>query len=302
MSMIPEMIIDVQTHLVQPCRMVPQGASPEELLAAMDAAGVNRAVIISYEGKDILPDTKGDPTALGETSVEDYCQARQDHPDRFVWFIDSIDPRDEGYLARAERDLARGATGIKMFPAYVETLPNDPRYGRLYDLCRERRLPIILAFEHWNDPNWGACTRDYRKFLATFEPVAEAYGDVRFLLTHWGCFSWGEQTAAHAEPPFPLLPAFVELLKRHDNLLTDIAAHQFIFKPETSRALLQQLVGRLGAHRVLYATDWPWGGTSPEQMAQDVAFVRDADFLDDEQKAAILGRNACDFLSLAGGP
>lgn len=159
--------------------MVPKGASRQMLLAAMEAAEVDQAVIISYEGKDILPDTRRDPTVLGDTSVEDYGEARQAHPDRFIWFIDSIDPQDDNYLARVERDLARGAQGIKMFPAYVETLPNDPRYRRLYDLCRERRLPIIMAFEHWNDPGWGACMRNYPEFLGTFEPVAHAYPNVR---------------------------------------------------------------------------------------------------------------------------
>lgn len=292
------MIIDLQTHLIRPCRMVAGGATDEMLLAAMDAAGVDKAVIISYEGKDLLPDTDRDPTALGETSIEDYYQARAAHPDRFIWFIDSIDPRDENYLDQVERDLARGARGIKMFPAYVETLPNDPRYTRLYDLCRERRLPIIIAFEHWNNPEWGACARDYGEFLGTFAPVAEAYPDVTFLVTHWGCFSWGEQREAHAEPPFPLLPTFVDLMQRHENLLTDIAAHQFLFKPATSSALLQQLVEHLGADRVLYATDWPWGGSSPAAMVDAVAFVRNAPFLDEEQKASILGRNACRLLGI----
>jgi len=292
------MTIDVQTHLIQPCRMVQEGAGPEMLLEAMDAAEVDKAIIISYEGKDILPDTNRDPTALGDTSVEDYYEARRAHPDRFIWFIDSIDPGDDDYLSRVERDLERGAQGIKMFPAYVETLPDDARYRRLYDLCRERRLPIIIAFEHWNNPEWGACVRDYRAFLSTFEPVARNYPDVSFLLTHWGCFSWGEQRKTHAEPPFPLLPIFVEFMKRYQYLLTDIAAHQFLFKPATSAALLEQLVEHLGAERVLYATDWPWGDPSPDEMVKNVAFVKDATFLDQEQKTAILGLNACRFLSL----
>lgn len=292
------MIVDVQTHLIRPSRMVPKGASSQMLLAAMDAANVDKAVIISYEGKDILPDTERDPTALGDTSVEDYYRAQAAYPDRFVWFIDSIDPRDDDYICQVERDLARGAQGIKMFPAYVETLPNDPRYKRLYDLCRERQLPIIIAFEHWNNPEWGACVRNYEEFLGTFASVAEAYPDVKFLLTHWGCFSWGEQQEAHAEPPFPLLPALVDLMGKYEDLLTDIAAHQFIFKPPTSRALLEQLVEHLGADRVLYATDWPWGDSSPDAMVNDVAFVKNAPFLDEEQKASILGLNACRFLGI----
>ncbi len=85
------MVIDAQTHLLRPCRMRPKGASAEMLLEAMDAAGVDRAVIISYEGKDILPDTGRDPTALGDTSVEDYCEAQRACPDRFIWFIDSVE-------------------------------------------------------------------------------------------------------------------------------------------------------------------------------------------------------------------
>ena len=155
-----------------------------------------------------------------------------------------------------------------------------------------------MAFEHWNDPEWGACVRDYATFLESFAAVAKAYPDVQFLLTHWGCFSWGEQGEAHAEPPFPLLPVFIGLMKTYQNLLTDIAAHQFLFKPSTSSALLDRLVEHLGAHRVLYATDWPWGNPSPEAMAANVAFVKNAPFLDEDQQASIFGLNACRFLGL----
>lgn len=140
--------------------------------------------------------------------------------------------------------------------------------------------------------------RDYREFLSTFDPVATAYPDVRFLLTHWGCFTWGEQRKAHAEPPFPLLLLLIELMKPHRNLSTDIAAHQFLFKPSTSRALLEQLVEHLGPERILYATDWPWGDSSPQAMVKNVAFVKEATFLDEEQKCAILGLNACRFLGM----
>jgi predicted TIM-barrel fold metal-dependent hydrolase len=91
---------------------------------------------------------------------------------------------------------------------------------------------------------------------------------------------------------------FVDLIKRHGNLSTDIAAHQFLFKSSTSRALLEQLVEHVGAERVLYATDWPWGDSSPEAMVNNVAFVRDATFLDEAQKASILGLNACRSLGI----
>ena len=292
------MIIDVQAHLLRPCRAhpgVPGGASAEMLLGAMDAAGVHKAIITSYEGKDILPDLKGDASALGDTCVEDYYAAHCAYPERLIWFIDSIDPADNNYLSTVERDLDRGAQGIgEWFPAFVGTLPNDPRYERLYDLCRERQLPMIIAFEHWR-PGWDTCTcvEDYATFLETFAEVAESYPDVKFLVTHWGCCCWGG-----ADPPFPLLPTFIGLMKRYDNLLTDIAAHQFLFRPPTSSALLEQLVEHLGADRVLYATDWPWGDPSPKAMAANVAFVKNAPFLDEDQKARILGLNACRFLGL----
>ena len=49
---------------------------------------------------------------------------------------------------------------------------------------------------------------------------------------------------------------------------------------------------------VLYTTDWPWGYPSPDAMVKNVAFVKDVPFLDQDQKTAILGLNACRFLSL----
>ena len=48
------MIIDMHAHAIRPCRMVPAGGTSQMLLAVMDTARVDKAVIISHETKDYL--------------------------------------------------------------------------------------------------------------------------------------------------------------------------------------------------------------------------------------------------------
>jgi predicted TIM-barrel fold metal-dependent hydrolase len=289
------MTIDVQVHIFRRAMGVEPPPLAERLLEQMDAARVDKAILISYEGKDILPDLNYDPNLI-DVDTEYYRQAAARWPERLIWFCNSIDP-SQPYLEQVEYNLQRGAQGIKLFPAYIGTRPDDPRYDPLYELCRERNLPIIMAFERWNDPNLKACLHDYREFLGHFEGVASRYPEVQFLLTHWGCFSWGEQAEHHRQAPFPLLEPLGELLDRQANLSTDIAAIQFAFSPAAQAQLLQALVARLGAERVMYGTDWPWGGKASE-MTKTVEFVAAAPFLGEKEKELILGGNAARFLGL----
>lgn len=303
------MIIDVQVHIFRRVRIGQRWEEypAERLISEMEVAGVDKAILISYEGKDILPDLEEYSIQI-DVDKEFFRQAYLRHPDRFIWFTDHIDLAEEDYMQKVELDVRSGARGIKLFPAYRGYLPNDPRYDALYKRCADLGLPVIMAFERWNDPKLKACMKDYDEFLECFEPVARRFRDVDFLLTHWGCFNWGERHKVSSKPPFPGLESFMRLVNRHDNLYTDIAAITFVIGQANGEAwpyptgleLLRELINGVGIEKVMWGTDWPWTDTSGITYKQCVTMIQDgATFLKEREKQMLLGDNAARFLGIA---
>ena len=156
----------------------------------------------------------------------------------------------------------------------------------------------------WNDPRLRACVSDYQEFLDLFEPVARDFPSVRFLLTHWGCFTWGDNWLANCRAPFPLLAPFVRLLNSHENLFTDIAAITIFFGDDMAwnkcrlkgpeweypyangLDLLEGLVKGAGAERVMWGTDWPWTDGRCTYKQNLTMVTSHADFLSDEESGS----------------
>ena len=222
------MIIDTQVHILEKAHANDRGVrmhytwhpmSAELLLDEMDYAGVDKCFFISYSAEDIWPDLGDawDDPAANRITKQYFLDALEGNTDRLIWFTDHINPDRPGYLDRIRADLDAGAVGLKLFPAYTGHWPSDDGLRKVYELCAERDVPIIMAWERWNDPRLRACVSDYQEFLDLFEPVARDFPTVRFLLTHWGCFTWGDNWPGELAP-------FVRLLNSHEHLYTDIAA------------------------------------------------------------------------------
>lgn len=302
------LIIDTQVHIFRRVGREPWRHYPaERLVSEMSTAGVDKAVLISYEGKDILPDL--DVVTSIDVDKAYFIQAYRRYPDRFIWFTDHVDPADRDYVKGVEEDVGKGAKGIKLFPAYVGTLPGDPRYDVLYRRCADLGLPIIMAWERWNDPRLKAYMKDYDQFLERFKPVAEKFENVDFLLTHWGCFNWLDRYLTHSKPPFPGLQSFIELLNTYDNLYTDIAAITFTFGGAnneewpypTGLEMLRRLIEGAGIRKVMWGTDWPWNvDLNFCTYKQAVTMIQQgATFLNQREKQMLLGDNAARFLRLS---
>jgi len=222
-------------------------------------------------------------------------------------------------MKEVEENIQRGAKGIKMFPAvsgYVPdvprrtgTLPSDTRYNVLYKKCGELGLPIIMAFEQWNDPTLAAYIgQDYDEFLRHFEPVAKKFENTQFLLTHWGCFNVGARAEKSSRPPFLGLESFVKLLNTYDNLYTDIAAITTMFAAyndedwpyPTALKMLEDQIKGAGIEKVMWGSDWPWMLFDDFcTYKQCVTMItRGATFLNEKEKQMLLGDNAAKFLGL----
>ena len=214
------MIIDTQVHILEKAHGVERSIrmhytwhpmSAELLLDEMNYAGVDKCFLISYTAEDIWPDlgdTWDDP-AINRITKEYFLDAlaAADH-DRFIWFTDHINPDRPGYLDRIREDLDAGAVGLKLFPAYTGHWPSDPGLCKVYELCAERDVPIIMAWERWNDPRLRACVSDYQEFLDLFDPVARDFPSVKIPADPLGLLHLGRPVAGELPPAVPLARPF----------------------------------------------------------------------------------------------
>lgn len=160
--------------------------------------------------------------------TEDVAEAIAPYPDRLSLFA-SAEPREELGVERLEALLRRvPVAGLKLTPAR-EDAPGETR--RMYDLlglARDRDLPVFVhsgAFP-FEAQGTGEASR--------LAPVLAAFPHLSFTIAHMG---WDH----HAE--------ILDLAERHHHVSVETS-----WQPPK---ILRAAVDKLGAHRVLWGSDFP---------------------------------------------
>jgi predicted TIM-barrel fold metal-dependent hydrolase len=123
----------------------------DEVLKAMDQAGVDKAIVMSpYPGKSISQE----PTRYGRFSYTDVneelqmgairsvSQLQAEAPDRIIAFA-WIEPRLKGVLRNVEDALTKfECKGLKMIPDHWH--PHNPRFFGLYERIEELGAPVLF--------------------------------------------------------------------------------------------------------------------------------------------------------------
>ncbi len=109
------------------------------LVEHMDAVGVSKTFLISYDAED----TRWSSQQRG--LLEDFAGGRKytllgvrEFPDRFWWFNTLKSPRVHPTLDLIDRDLADGADGFKLFPAFVAATLDDDSWRAVFTEDRGR--------------------------------------------------------------------------------------------------------------------------------------------------------------------
>jgi membrane dipeptidase len=262
-------VIDTHLHLFDTAlqgrsgvpRYLSQDATVEAALHAMERGGVGKAFLISDAAEDVAVQIRRrgfDPAAIKNVVSKQYqVEAWKKHPDRFWWFTDHIDPTRPSYLDDLDRDFDLGAAGIKMLPWFHGVLPDHPAYLRVYELCRKRRKPVILDLSWWyfdqhplvhETPARQNIVRSFADYARLLSPLFRQFEDVPFSLAHCGT----ARTTDEYRDIFPLIAA-------HPNVSCDVAA-----ATGYSAAFIERLAKAVGAHKVMYGTDWPYWSSGPE--------------------------------------
>lgn len=236
------------------------------LLQEMDAAGIERAVVIQ------LFQAPSEREALAEGRELERAGAGRLLP------VGTVDPtRGPASVRRtiAAMELETTLVGIKLFPGYRSFYPHDRRLEPVYEFAARRRLPVLV---HQGDTLDGLGLLKFARPVELDE-VATRYRDVRFVLCHLGN-PWIDEAA--------------ELVYKNPNLYTDCSG---LLPPPSSpffgrafRAAQARLDSALVATglpgRFLLGSDWPL-----ESFGAAVALVEGID-LSEEDRAGVLGGNA----------
>ena len=233
----------------------------DELIVAMDAAGVAHAVACGWPWAD--------PGLCREHN--DYLAAASAASQGRLSWLGCVAPASPGAAAETERCLALGASGIGELNADAQGFDlafaeQGPLANVAAVLTTAERPLLLHASEPVGHryPGKGTATPDR---LLTF---LEANPDLRIVLAHWG----------GGLPFYELMPE-VEALTR--NVVYDTAASSYLYRPRVFRAVLDIV----GGERVLWASDHPVLG-----MRRFLAKTRREADIRPEELERVMGGNA----------
>lgn len=232
-------VIDAQVHVYEPDHPGrpwkgrlpgPDSMTGEQMIAAMDAAGVDRALLVSSWAF-----YHGDPSYTAEVG--------RAHPDRFR-IIAPINPYVSGAIdAVAAWGETPGAVGIRLMPGVIDGF--DPGGTEV--------KAVIRAAEAASFPICVYCPGQ----LEYLDQLATLYPDTQFVLDHLGL-------TQYFAPPVPAEPFAainsVLALAKYDNVAVKVSAATTLshrpFPFDDLWEPLERYFETFGIHRCLWGTDW----------------------------------------------
>lgn len=246
----------------------------DDLLCDMDAAGVDRAVLLGWYWE--RPETCAIQNRF-------YAQCVRAHPDRLAAFA-SIHPSGDEAAACSEirRAHNEGVIGVGELSPHAQRFPMDDRvFEAVLALAAELKLPVNL---HAADPGGRKYPGRIETPLDDFLQLARAHPRATFILAHWG----------GGLPFWETTPAIRRDLGK---VYYDTSASPLIYDNRIWRAVFDVVQ----PEKVLLGTDYPlilhpkaetkpgWGGILAEVAAAE---------LTEAERSALLAGNATRLFGL----
>jgi predicted TIM-barrel fold metal-dependent hydrolase len=253
----------------QPGRRVQQGwADVDRLLRDMDAAGVERAILLGWYWQ------------RHETCVwhnHTYASCVRAHPDRLSAFA-TVQAGTDATAALAEMTRARddGLIGLgELNPWSGGGSPLGEAWLAVFARASEMSWPVNL---HVTDPASRMFPGRVATPLEDVVALAEKLPELRLILAHWGGGLIFHELNTRAR-------------RALRNCLYDTAATPLLYDP----AIYAAAVRAVGAERILFGSDYPLMVFPKEQREPDftrmLTQIREAG-LDEATLAAVLGGSA----------
>ena len=233
-------------------------ATAEELLASMDASGIDRSVACGFAWSD---------AELCRRHSDYLLEAAAQSDGRLIPFC-TVQPSDDGIRDELKRCAARGARGLG------ELRPQQQGYSLI-----DSSEADVLA--------WGGDAYDLTLLFHASEPAGHVYPGkgglpVDQLARFIADFPGVNVIAAHwggGLPFYALMPEVGETLER---TFFDTAATGLLYRPD----VYARVIELVGAEHILFGSDFPL--VSQERALQE---LREAP-IDDDARALIEGENA----------
>ncbi|GAA3737900.1 amidohydrolase family protein [Salinactinospora qingdaonensis] len=227
--------------------------SPELTVAAMDAGGVDRALLSAWYGPEGPLISNDEVAAVVATA-----------PERFAG-VASVDVRQPmaavRELRRAVNEL--GFKALRIVPWLWGLPPNDRRYYPLYAECVELGIPFCTQVGHTGPLR----TSETGRPIPYLDDVALEFPELTIVAGHIG---------------YPWTTEMIAVATKYPNVHIDTSAY-------TVRRYPTELVNYLrshGRHKVLFGTNYPM--ITAEKALTELASLE----LDEETTRLFLGGNA----------
>ncbi len=251
-----ELVIDIHTHMGPWYNFhIPDDPWAKGMVAAMDSCSINLIVTAPHAG--IGPDAP-----LGNQQAAD---AIAKFPDRIAGYC-TVNPNypESEMLDELEKCVLRNHfKGIKIHPATHDYSVHGTGYRPMWAFAHEHTLPVLVH-------TWGG---DPKCGPLLFESIGKEWPGAHILLGHSGASLQGIRESIQAAQNAP-------------NLYLDLT------KSFMHRGLLEEMVTRVGAERVLFGTDLPF-----LDCRSQVGYVAGAR-ISDSDKRSIFGGNAAALFKL----
>jgi len=297
------MVIDTETHIMYFARnsrtnthssrvnhLTWHEHDADLLVQEMNVAGVDRAFLISYDAED----TRWSAEHLG-FAMEDFAGGRKytlqgvrQFPDRFYWFNTLKSPARYDVCSQVDRDLADGAVGFKLFPAYVGATLTDDAWLTVLKHIAQKRAHLLISLETLRPPE----SHSLAQYVEQIHAVASSVANLSLALLHAGC----------VDPLTEDGRLIAQLCAAHPNMYLSTAMPgaiwddgvEYPFRRLLSR--VERLCTTVGPERLMWATDWPWFGDCFVYKQGIDCFRNHASFLTPDLMRGFLGGNAERFV------
>jgi len=236
------MIIDCHVHVGW------KGYDASAVVRHMDTLGVDKAWALTWEAIDGGLDLGG----YSHLSAETVLSACEAFPDRFVPFC-AVDPRRENAEDRLRRLVEIGVRGYGEHK--VRILADNPDAIRMYKLCAELHLPVLI---HLDIPLPG-CPSWYGGDIDALERALITCRRTTFIghgPGFWREISAGACRSKSAYPKGRIRPGgrLPQLLARYNNLFADISAKSGLNALQRDKEHAKKFLTKF-RNKILYGTD-----------------------------------------------
>jgi predicted TIM-barrel fold metal-dependent hydrolase len=243
----------------------PPHVTGDEMVAAMDATGVDGAIFVSAFG-------------LYQYDASYAIEVQKAHPDRFA-IVKPVNPDDPAVAdVIAEWKKQPGAVAIRiMLPEGSTRDPKDPGLDRICKAAADHGFPINFLI-------WGNLDNGIQ--------VIDRHPNTRFVIDHLGILQPRVKPAA--EKPWADLPKIVDLAKRANCVIKVSGACTLSHQPYPFNDIwdpLAKVFDAWGFERCLWGTDWT-RAYEVVNFAQAVTPFIGTDRLNASERAMLMG-GAC---------